>query len=54
MPWPDVEGVDCLVNGLYIGLLPESRTETVQGVGLLPFVHAEEQRQAPLNMVVFF
>ncbi len=53
MPWPDVEGIDCLVNSLYIGLLAESGPEAVKCFGLIWFVHVEEQCQAPLSMVFF-
>jgi hypothetical protein len=42
MSWPDVEGINCFVYGLYVGLHPESGSEGVEGFGLLPLVYTKE------------
>jgi len=53
MARPDVEGVEVLVDRLYITLLAECGPEIVQSFGLLRFIHAKVQGQAPLRMVFF-
>jgi hypothetical protein len=42
MPRPDVQRIDALVDGLYVGLLPEGGPVAVQGLGLLWLIHSEE------------